>query len=159
MERLSKEQWQDSYVSSIRQATKKNSKNTMLLELFDKQGKTPFEERLLKTMFDSEYKSYLAKLDFESIKKSADEKYLTALESLKKERQREAAKSRKSRAHELIKIGALTDVADFEKDRGLILGALLHVKEIINNNAEFKKQLKDSGDALLHEIEKRKNQV
>ena len=74
-------------------------------------------------------------------------------EVVKKTKQKEVAQSRKERAHELISIGALTEVVKFEKDRGLIAGALLDVLDRINTNEQVKWDLKKRGDDLLHQIE------
>ena len=79
--------------------------------------------------------------------------YANRAEKKKKTKQKEVAQSRKERAHELISIGALTEVVKFEKDRGLIAGALLDVLDRINTNEQVKWDLKKRGDDLLHQIE------
>ena len=91
--------------------------------------------------------------DFEQTKKDKDDALSQLFDSLRKEKREAAARSRKERAHELITIGALTEVTNFEKDRGLIAGVLLDALERFSQNESLRFDLKKRGDALLHQIE------
>lgn len=153
MEKLERSQWEIQFIETLKKTPKKNSKNVTLLDLYDNQNRTPFQDRLLKNILDGEYKTYSAKFDFDQSKKMADDKYAKALEAMRKEKQKATAQSRKQRAHELITIGALTEITHFEKDRGLIAGVLLDALERFNVDENLKRLLKNRGDELLHEIE------
>lgn len=153
MEKLERNQWEIQFIDTLKKTPKKNSKNITLLELYDSQNRTPFQDRLLKNILDGEYKAFCAKYEFEQSKKTADDKYAKALEAMRKEKQKATAQSRKQRAHELITIGALTEITHFEKDRGLIAGVLLDALDRFNLDENLKRTLKNRGDELLHEIE------
>lgn len=97
--------------------------------------------------------------DLKESKKKASSGYTQLLNISKQEKNKQQAKTRKQRAHELITIGALTEVIGFEKDRGLIAGVLLEALERFKNDDTLMKQLKDKGDTLLHSIEIQKKKV
>jgi hypothetical protein len=153
MNKLSREAWEIEHIKNMRLMQKKTSKIQAFLDLFDNSNRTAHQERVLKNVFNSEYKTYSIKFEYEQTKKISDSEYLKLFEVVKKTKQKEVAQSRKERAHELISIGALTEVVKFEKDRGLIAGALLDVLDRINTNEQVKWDLKKRGDDLLHQIE------
>ena len=153
MNKLSRDEWEVEHVENLRSMQKKSSKIQALLDLIDSEKKTQFQERALKNIFNSEYKTYSMKFDIEQSKKNSESEYSKLIQSVKKEKVKAVVKSRKERAHELITIGALTEVTNFEKDRGLIAGVLLDALDRINTNEQVKWDLKKRGDELLHKIE------
>lgn len=153
MSKLNRESWEVEHIKNMRSMQKKTSKVQVFLDLLDNVKKTAHQERALKSIFNSEYKAYSMKYDYEQTKKSADSEYLKLFEVVKKAKKKEVAQSRKERAHELITIGALTEVTNFDKDRGLITGVLLDALDRIKNNEQLKFDLKKRGDNLLHQIE------
>lgn len=159
MDKLERSEWEIGFIDSMKKSTRKNTKNTALLDLFDNPKRTPFQDRLLKSILDGEFKTYSAKYDFEQSKKNADEKYTKALEVLRKEKQKASAQTRKERAHELITIGALTEITNFGKDRGLIAGVFLDALERFSHDNDFMRSCKNRGDELLHEIEIKNKKV
>lgn len=152
-EKLSREEWEKKYIQDMRSLEKKSSKIKALLELIDKEDKTPFQQRTLKNVFNSEYRAYSLKFDYEQSKNDTNSVYSKLFDVVKKEKIKSVNQTRKERAHELITIGALTDVVNFEKDRGLITGVLLDALERMKNNEQLKWDLKKRGDDLLHQIE------
>jgi hypothetical protein len=153
---MEKQQWIDSHVSDLKKSKRLSSNGKIILDLHNRSDKTSIQEKMLSSILDSEYKAYLAKLDFEKAKKNANDKAKLALEAIKRSQLAENKKNRKKREHELITIGALTDTVGFEKDRGLVAGALIYVLEKMQNNDAFKLEIKEKGDALLHERELQK---
>ena len=153
MNKLNREAWEVEHVKSLRSMEKKSSKIQSFLDLIDSETKTQFQERTLKNILTSEYKAYSMKFDFEQTKKNADNEYSKLIESVKKEKVKAVVQSRKERAHELITIGALTEVTNFEKDRGLIAGVLLDALDRKKSNEQVNWDLKKRGDELLHQIE------
>ena len=151
--KLSRDEWEKKHIYELRSSNKKTEKIVTFLSLYDKSDKTAFQSRVVKNVLDSEYKSYSIKFDFDESRKLKDNALSRLLDSVKKEKRESAARSRKERAHELITIGALTEVTNFEKDRGLIAGVLLEALERFSQNDQLRFDLKKRGDALLHEIE------
>ena len=151
--KLNRDEWENSYIADLRSNEKKSDKMQSVLDLYDREEKTNFQRRALKNLLDREYKAYSIKFDFEQTKKDKDDALNQLFDSLKKEKREAAARSRKERAHELITIGALTEVTNFEKDRGLIAGVLLDALERFSQNESLRFDLKKRGDALLHQIE------
>ena len=153
MSKLSRSEWEIEHVKNIRSMHKKSSRTQAFLDLFDNTNRTAHQERVLKSIFNSEYKTYSVKFEYEQTKNNADNEYLKLFEVVKKENQKKALQTRKERAHELITIGALTEVTNFDKDRGLITGVLLDALDRIKSNEQVKWDLKKRGDELLHQIE------
>ena len=151
--KLNREDWEKSYINDLRTNEKKSEKMQSVLELYDREEKSTFQRRAVKNLLDREYKTYSIKFEFEQTKKDKDDALSQLFDSLKKEKREAAAKSRKERAHELITIGALTEVTNFEKDRGLIAGVLLEALDRFSQNESLRFDLKKRGDALLHQIE------
>lgn len=153
MGKLNREAWEIEHVKNMRLIQKKTSKVQAFLDLFDNTNRSAHQERVLKSIFNSEYKTYSIKFEYEQTKKIADSEYMKLFEVVKKAKQKEVAQSRKERAHELITIGSLTEVTKFDKDRGLIAGVLLDALDRIKNNEQLKWDFKKRGDDLLHQIE------
>ena len=151
--KMNREDWEKSYINDLRTNEKKSEKMQSVLDLYDREEKTNFQRRALKNLLDREYKAYSMKFEFEQTKKDKDNALSQLFDSLKKEKREAAARSRKERAHELITIGALTEVTNFEKDRGLIAGVLLEALERFSQNESLRFDLKKRGDVLLHQIE------
>ena len=89
--------------------------------------------------------------------KKSKEQQKAILAKLKKADSQRKSNNRKKREHELITIGALTDLTKFPKDRGTVTGAFLYILDRIKENPGFEHQLKIRGDDLLRqrEIEKK----
>ena len=151
--KLSRQDWETVHIDSIAKQEKKTSKSKLLFDLYQVQDKKPVQARALKKILDDEYKLYCMEFDLKESKKKASSGYTQLLNISKQEKNKQQAKTRKQRAHELITIGALTEVIGFEKDRGLIAGVLLEALERFKNDDTLMKQLKDKGDTLLHSIE------
>ena len=152
MNKLSREAWEIEHIKNLRLMQKRPSKIQAFLDLFDNTNRTAHQERVLKNIFNNEYKTYSIKFEYEQTKKIVNDEYLKLFEVVKKAKQKEVVQNRKERAHELITIGALTEVVKFEKDRGLIAGVLLDALDRIKNNEQLKFELKKRGDELLHQI-------
>lgn len=153
MNKLSREAWEIEHIKNLRLMQKRPSKIQAFLDLFDNTNRTAHQERVLKNIFNNEYKTYSIKFEYEQTKKIVNDEYLKLFEVVKKAKQKEVVQNRKERAHELITIGALTEVVKFEKDRGLIAGVLLDALDRFRNNEKLKLDLKKRGDDLLHQIE------
>lgn len=152
---MNKEQWVDFYIKELLEAKRLSSNGKVVLDLYNRPNRNSVQEKMLTSVLDGEFKAYLAKLDFDKAKKNANAKAKSALEAIKKTQLAENKINRKNREHELITIGALVDVVGFEKDRGLIAGALLHVLDKIVVDSVLKNELKKRGDELLHEVEQK----
>ena len=157
--KLARQDWETAHIDSIAKQEKKTSKAKLLFDLYQVQDKKPVQARALKKILDDEYKLYCMEFDLKESKKKASSGYTQLLTISKQEKNKQQAKTRKQRAHELITIGALTEVIGFEKDRGLIAGVLLEALERFKNDDTLMKQLKDKGDTLLHSIEIQKKKV
>ena len=157
--KLARQDWETAHIDSIAKQEKKTSKAKLLFDLYQVQDKKPVQARALKKILDDEYKLYCMEFDLKESKKKASSGYTQLLNISKQEKNKQQAKTRKQRAHELITIGALTEVTGFEKDRGLIAGVLLEALERFKNDDTLMKQLKDKGDTLLHSIEIQKKKV
>lgn len=153
---MDKKQWVESYIKTLSESNRLNSNGKIVLDLHNRLNKTNVQEKMLSSILDSEYKAYLAKLDFEKAKKNANDKAKFALDTIKKSQLIENKQNRKKREHELITIGALTDTVGFEKDRGLIAGALIFILDKLSENEAFRFELKERGDKFLHERELQK---
>ena len=151
--KLSRDDWEKSYIEELRSSEKKSEEMQSVLDLYSREDKTNFQKRALKNLLDREYKTYSIKFDFDQSKKEKDNALSQLFDTLKKEKREAVARSRKERAHELITIGALTEVTSFEKDRGLIAGVLLDALDRFSQNESLRFDLKKRGDALLHQIE------
>ena len=151
--KLSRDDWEKSYIEELRSSEKKSEKIQSVLDLYSREDKTNFQKRTLKNLLDREYKTYSIKFDFDQSKKEKDNALSQLFDTLKKEKREAVARSRKERAHELITIGALTEVTNFEKDRGLIAGVLLDALDRFSQNESLRFDLKKRGDTLLHQIE------
>ena len=151
--KLARQDWETAHIDSIAKQEKKTSKAKLLFDLYQVQDKKPVQARALKKILDDEYKLYCMEFDLKESKKKASSGYTQLLNISKQEKNKQQAKTRKQRAHELITIGALTEVIGFEKDRGLIAGVLLEAIERFSQNESLRFDLKKRGDALLHQIE------
>ena len=69
---------------------------------------------------------------------------------------REAKKTRRQRAHELITIGSLTELIGFPKDRGIVAGALDYVLEKIREDKNFENIIKTRGNRIIKDREDEK---
>jgi hypothetical protein len=152
---MNKADWLDFYIENSKKSTRLSSNAKIILDFKSRSELTRVQTKILNSIVDAEYKTYLARLDFATAKTNANNKAKAALDSMKKLQQSEKNISRKKREHELITIGLLTDVCGFEKDRGLILGALLNALDSIQDNV-FKQKTKARGDELLFQIEQAK---
>jgi hypothetical protein len=153
----SREEWEIEFVAKLRSSTRLKTDYSILLEMYNSQNRTAFQEKQLQNILDAEYKKYKIDIDFQNLKAKADEKTKSAFLKLQEHQKRENALKRKERAAELIKIGALFDLVDFPKDRGIVTGALLMVKKMIMEDGSLTEKIKADGDRLLHsrEIEKK----
>ena len=156
-EKLNRADWEIQHIQTLKALQKKSTKVQTLIGVIDNPSSTQFQKNMVKNVLDSDYKSYCVKFDFDKTKKKSDENYSKLVYAVKKEKQKSIAQSRKARAHELITIGTLTDVTNFEKDRGLIAGVFLDALERFKKDEQLKWDLKKRGDELLHELEKQKD--
>jgi hypothetical protein len=152
---MNKADWLKSYIEISKKSTRPSSNAKIILDFSSRSDLTKVQTKILNSIVDAEYKTYLARLDFDTAKANANNKAKAALDSIKKLQQSEKSINRKKREHELITIGLLTDVCGFEKDRGLILGALLNALDSMQDNS-FKQKTKARGDELLFQIEQAK---
>lgn len=157
--KLSRQDWENTHIENISKQEKRTSKAKLLFDLYQVQEKKPVQARALKKILDDEYKLYCMEFDLRESKKKASSGYTQLLNISKQEKSKQKAKTRKERAHELITIGALTEVTGFEKDRGLITGVLLDALDRMNANQDLKRILKNRGDELLHQIELQKKSI
>lgn len=151
--KLNRADWESKYIQDLKAQPKKSSKVQALLDVLANASATSFQKNSAKNILDTAYRAYSIKFDFDKAQKKSDEQFAKLLSAKQSVEKKKVAQSRQERAHELITIGALTEVTNFEKDRGLIAGALLDVLDRINANEQVKWDLKKRGDDLLHEIE------
>lgn len=127
-------------VAYIKGLKSPNDRQTLLVALFDKKGKTASDDKKLRALVKVE---------------KAELKAQEAKASIAKLLSDEKVKQRKARTHELINSGALMILADLvdgntglpKMDKGELLGGLL---SLVNATPEQRKQWKNSGDLLLN---------
>ena len=151
--KLSRADWEVKHIQDLKALTKKNSKNQALLDVLANESASAFQKNTVKHILDSAYKKYCIEFDFAKTKTKEDEHYSKLIVAIRDAQKKTVVQSRKERTHELIMIGALTEVTKFEKDRGLVAGVLLDALDRMNENEQVKWDLKKRGDELLHAIE------
>lgn len=152
-------EWKSDFLSRLSNKKRLTSIEKIILTLaFDAQlpkMKQTALERLLRT----EYKKQIAESNLSKEKKLAAEKQHELLKQLRALERTQSKISRQKRAHELITIGALTELLTFPKDRGTVCGALDFVLAKIKSDKDFEHQIKQRGDAILKQREEEKQAV
>lgn len=154
----SREDWENEFIVNLKNSKRLNANLSIVLDLYISENKTKLQEKQLRTCLDAEYKKYCFEIDYQNIKASTSEKTFNAIKKIRQEKNRDSEKNRKLRAAELIKIGALTDVTNFPKDKGLIAGAFLYVLQAMSSDPKLESLIKADGDKLLHDREIQKKE-
>lgn len=110
------QKWLENRVKYIQALKAPNTIQQALIELYSLSDRTRDQQQDLEKLIIAEKNSYDD--DTQSIKQ-------------KREASEESEKKRKQRAHQLIKLGALVEIAGLlDTDPALILGALLEINEM-----------------------------
>jgi hypothetical protein len=124
--------WEGNYIALIKKLATKNDQQNLTILLFEKQDKTAQEEKELNILLKAERTKEIAKTAA-----------LNAVKLLTSKKDEE----RKARNHRLIQQGALIDLANLQGwDKGLLLGGLLALSKVADEN---KKNWKQQGNELL----------
>lgn len=148
------DQWQNFYLQRISELKRLTAIEKNILDLFSEEDKTKIQESVLQRLLNNEYKKYKTDEEFKIEQKKTDERSRELLQRLRAPKR----SARKKRDHELISIGALTDVVGFPKDRGTVTGALSYILEQSKINPDFMNQIKTKGDKILHDREVERKQ-
>lgn len=146
---MSLEEWTDFYLKRISELKRLTAIERNILELSNEKDKTKIQESVLDRLLNNEYRKYKIDEENKIQQRKADERSREILQRLRTPKK----SARKKRNHELISIGALTEVVGFEKDRGLVAGALAYILEQSKHNPNLLDQLKSKGDKILHDRE------
>ena len=151
------ETWKSDYFFELGKKEKLTSNEKMILDLNNQSEKSSVEKNALASFLNNHYREYKRDTEYQIEREKSKEQQKTILAKLKKVESQRKSNNRKKREHELITIGALTDLTKFPKDRGTVTGAFLFILDRIKENPEFEHQLKIRGDDLLQqrEIEKK----
>lgn len=156
MEIKTLEEWQIEYFNGLQKKKKLTANESLILDMYNQENKTSIIQNSLKTLLKSRYNDYKREVEYQTERDKAKEHEQAILAKLKKAKNHQNQQNRKKREHELITIGALTDVTKFPKDRGIVTGAFLYILDKIKENPNFEHQLKVRGDELLREREMEK---
>lgn len=158
MEMMNFEEWQANYFSELASKQKLTANEKLILDLHNQDSTTSVVSNALKSLLKSKYNEYKREVEYLAEKEKNKENMHNILMKLKNEKNRRNQQNRKKREHTLITIGALTDLTNFPKDRGIVTGAFLYILDKIKENPNFENQLKIRGDELLRdrEMEKKK---
>lgn len=148
------DQWQSFYLERISELKRLSAIEKNILELFSEQDKTKIQDSVLQRLLNNEYRKYKTDEEFKLEQKKTDQRSRELLQRLRAPKR----SARKQRDHELISIGALTDVIGFPKDRGTVAGALAYILEQANNDPNFLEQIKTKGDKIIHDREIKRKQ-
>lgn len=151
------ETWKSEYFSELEKKEKLTSNERMIFDLNNQPEKSSVEKNALSSLLNNHYREYKRDTEYQIEREKSKEQQKAILAKLKKSASRRKSNNRKKREHELITIGALTDLTKFPKDRGTVTGAFLYILDRIKENPGFEHQLKIRGDDLLlqREIEKK----
>lgn len=138
------EQWQAQHLPYLRGLSKPTPEQRLLLELVDSPDRSPAEERQLKAMWRLE----------RATTKAANER-LKARRLIEQNKLSE----RKARTRRLIELGGLVELSGIDQDRGVVLGALLHLVDQLRSKqgADLLPAFKQRGDQLLRQREQERN--
>lgn len=148
------EEWTAFYLDRISELKRLTAIEKNILELSLESEKTKIQESILQRLLNNEYRKYKSDEEFKIEQKKTDERSRELLQRLRAPKR----SSRKKRDHELISIGALTDVLDFPKDRGTVAGAFAYILEQSKINPNFMDQIKSKGDKIIHDREIQRKQ-
>lgn len=143
-------EWKNNFIARAVEKKRKSTVEKLVCSSLDESALTNVQKRTLEKILKNEFKKSLAQEETKNLSRKLLEK---SKESSKAKR----INSRKERAHLLISIGALTDVINFPKDKGIIIGAYDYILNKAKNEPDFINSLKSKGDAILKERENSKN--
>jgi Conjugal transfer protein TraD len=143
-----KTEWIEKRLGYIQGLKSPSDMQKLILELYSLSNPTPHELKQLDAL-----------LKVERINERAEEAKIKAYKIVQARKEQ----SRKERTRELIELGGIVQLTQFEKDKGLLTGALLYVMELLKeqNGETLKTTLKIRGDQLLEEreAERKKKQL
>ncbi len=126
--------WIETRITYIKGLKAPSNTQKLIVDLYHRPHRTTIENRQLNTL-----------LNLERIHERKEKtKTPTTVHARKKENHRASAS-------ELKELGSIVELLNFEKDKGLLAGALLYVLDQIKNDEgqDFKMALKHRGDKLL----------
>lgn len=133
------QEWADNRVAYIKGLKAPTDMQRAILELYGKAGRSSAENRQLDAL-----------LKAEKANEKAEEARAKAYKVLNARREDE----RKARTRELIELGGVVALVEFPTDKGLLAGALIHVKEQLGaDGGALEAKLKARGDGMLYERE------
>ena len=152
------EEWKISYLKTISEKRRLKSSEKVILEMSRKENLSKVQTLSFIRLLQAEYKKYRIDLNMKAKIAAETGKQKELLEKISNIKTKEEKKSRRARAHELITIGALTELIGFPKDRGIVAGALGFVLEKIRQDPNFENLIKTKGNKIIKDREDEKNQ-
>jgi hypothetical protein len=143
-----KTEWIEKRLGYIQGLKSPSDMQKLILELYTLSNPTQHELKQLDAL-----------LKVERINERAEEAKIKAYKIVQARKEQ----SRKERTRELIELGGIVQLTQFEKDKGLLTGALLYLMDLFKdqNGETLKTTLKIRGDQRLEEreAERKKKQL
>jgi Conjugal transfer protein TraD len=142
---VDKNEWVEKRVAYIQGLKSPSDVQKMILELYTLPNRTANENKQLDAL-----------IKVEKINEKAEVAKAQAYKIIHARKE----EGRKARTRELIELGGIVQLTNFEKDKGLLAGALLYVIDQFKGHKgeDLKTTLKIRGDRLLEEREEAKKQ-
>lgn len=144
-------EWKKSYISQALEKKRKNAIEKIVCSSIDDNKLTVVQKNTIEKILKKEYRKHLSDEEIKGLSKKLIEKN-------KEKNKSKSAELRKKRAHNLISIGALIEVAGFPSDRGTILGAYDYILNKSKSDPNLMSSLKAKGDEILALREAKKKQ-
>lgn len=139
------QEWTEKRIAYIRGLKAPSDMQRAILALYGMGERSSAENRQLDAL-----------LKAEKANEKADEARAKAYKVMNARREDE----RKARTRELIELGGIVSMVDFPTDKGLLAGALVHLKEQLSEGGDaLQAKLKARGDGLLYEREQARKAV
>jgi Conjugal transfer protein TraD len=140
---VDKNEWNEKRVAYIQGLKAPSDMQKTILELYTLPNRTASENKQLDAL-----------LKVEKINERAEQAKVQAYKIINARKE----EGRKARTRELIELGGIVQLTDFEKDKGLLAGVLLYAMDQFkgHNGSDLKTTLKIRGDKLLEEREEAK---
>ncbi|MES2208476.1 MAG: conjugal transfer protein TraD [Pseudomonadota bacterium] len=140
---MDKTEWIEKRVEYIKGLKAPSDMQKLILELYNEKKRTANENKQLDAL-----------LKVEKINERAELAKVQAYKIVNARKE----ETRKARTRELIELGGIVQLTEFEKDKGLLAGVLLYALDQFkgHNGENLKTTLKVRGDKLLDEREEAK---
>lgn len=150
------EEWKVEYLENLANKEKPKSAEKIILQMSNNPSLPKVQQVSLQKLLQAEYKKYCITCNLKSDLEAENAKQKELIRRIHEVQTREAKKTRRQRAHELITIGSLTELIGFPKDRGIVAGALDYVLEKIREDKNFENIIKTRGNRIIKDREDEK---